>query len=442
MRAFRYLVVGIVFLAVSQTVNAQGKHTLNRLTEAGVSTETSKRFAATCGLDAKYKGDQRSDDERKNEIALKAKDRLKLKNAKFFKESGKAAAQIISDYCAGGEGSDFNVYARLKLLVEKMGQEGSRANIAFASNEANPDRLVSIQRLTEILMDDIDLAERNQRDHGAAALDSITVMPQSSRSPVLLAAGQNQMVMPAKESEASASAQADCDAAVKSVVPESNCNQYMAEFAEIYGQVQALYASKEAEEAAQTLRVYSAQWKTFMEETVDQTPLELWWNGYRHRKKHKGYRALLPPPKWQHIFLKPYIAGDYNGEAPDGSQLKEAVVLDVWGFKLVDLNKDAKWYVPKGYSVHLAASDREGVNDWGIGLSVHLNDRNTIGVTDYDGDVGVFLSFDLWKNATDKYDTVQTRVDNYRKTAKSIAADPGCLFKEEDDPDRCEIPSE
>ena len=209
-----------------------------------------------------------------------------------------------------------------------------------------------------------------------------------------------------------------CDRALSESNIDVDCTGYMREVAVIYNAVQGLFATATAVPVNDELVALDGEWTEFMGATKDQTPLELAWNGYLFRKSNKGYRSFVDPPEWQQILLKPYIAVDWDGEAPDGSEVKEAVVLDVWGIKR--WRNNSRWYMPIGASVHLAGSDRAEADDLGIGLSVHFNEYNTIGFTSYGGEIAVFFSFDLWRTATDEVTNVRDRVDDFREDRSEL----------------------
>ncbi len=368
-----------------------------------ISKEAASYIATVCGSDEKMIGDTRSDEQRKQEAEIRKEEFKTVSESVFFKESAELAAKTIVMYCSGRSRATLDLYDSIIAVAEKLEKEASNDGIDWQSVEE--EGTVGIKGL-------IDYVKGESKKGVQIANIKHTI--RSIDRPVRLTSGD---LISTPES------QDQCDAAVSRLAAGTDCNEYLKEFSDIYKAVHTLYASADAAIAAAQLMELDNHWSQFMNETVDQTPLELWWNGRLFRQKHKGYRGFVSPPKWQHVLLKPYVAVDWVGDAPDGSQVQEAVVLDIWGLKRWDA-RQTKWYKPIGGSIHIAASDRANQEDWGVGLSVHFTEMHTIGITSYDGEVGVFLSFDLWKNATDKYQTADKRIEEFRTLKEEIEADP------------------
>lgn len=344
-----------------------------------------------------------------------------LANAEFFPAALQVAKESIRNLCSGAvRFSDPNeLFAHIIGVAEALEREAGKVTVPWS---VNPDfDEISLDAFAQQIIDDIRTYEAALRNDAAVdsalGVPSILFTTQTVDGPANLSHG-NYTATPTSQSA--------CDAAIQAVVSGHDCNAYLNEFERIYTSISRFYSTTTAVPTWRALQQLDQEWTEFMNETVDQTPLELLWNGYWFRREYGDARALVGPPEIQQIFLKPYIAADYLGEAPDGSQLNETVVLDIWGLKRWN-SKGVPWYKPLGFSVHTAYSDRPTVKDWGIGLSIHFTETNTIGLTSFDGDIGVFLSFDLWKNATKAYAEGQERVtefrmrrDDYRERLKSL----------------------
>ena len=326
-------------------------------------------------------------------------------DAVFFSAAARTAKSTIDDLCSGEVRSiaPSDLLAAIIEVTEKLRDDARNINVPWSVDEEFQE--IDLEAFAQLLVNEITAYKTSLDDSNTdGGVPSISFVTQTIDGPANLTHGDF-VAMPTD--------QAACDAAVAAAASGRSCNDYLEEFERIYTSISRFYSSLDATPAWRTLQQLDQDWTRFMEATVDQTPLELLWNGYWFRRSHGSARSLVGPPRTQQILLKPYVAGDYLGEAPDGSQLNETVVLDLWGVKRWD-SRGVPWYRPLGFSVHTAYSDRPTVEDWGIGLSIHFSEANTLGVTSFDGEIGVFLSFDLWKNATDAYNTAEDRVNEFR----------------------------
>jgi len=327
-----------------------------------------------------------------------------LPSAEFFPAAAALARAKVTALCSGQVRftNKEALFVDIVEVTQSLGNEAAGTGIPWSEDDELDE--MSLAAFAAKLVEDIRTYEAaldgTGPDDGAIGLPSVAAQPATSLGPANLTHGDFTVIPESQEA---------CDNALQG----RSCNDYLAEFASVYRAIARFYSSADAAPTWKALQKLDSDWTDFMNATADQTPLELLWNGYLFRKKYGDVRSLVAPPKTQQILLKPYVAGDYLGEAPDGSQLNETVVLDVWGIKRWDAS-DVPWYQPIGFSIHTAYSDRPAVEDWGYGLSVHFTEANTLGVTSFDGEIGVFLSFDLWKNATKAYAEGQQRVMEFR----------------------------
>ncbi len=384
-----------LFVAVTAVFAVTGCASVDLQNRSVVSADTILEINSACGLDRELPGreptasDKQKAENRRQAIAA-------LQEIQVFKEPAQLAVKTLNDYCTDASRQDVDLFERIEAVSNNLKAVADSHAIEW-SIEADEDSggEVSLSSLIDSVM---------------AATTRGAEMPALGFSlPRVNVTFDDFVTTPEDE--------AACTQVTNGLQAGTTCGEYLEEFYRVYTSVQGLYASSDAAVAAATLRQLDQEWAKFMDETVDQTPLELWWNGIWFRKKYKGARSFVRPPEWQQVFLKPVVAVDWNGEAPDGSEVKEAAVLDVWGIKRW---KENRWYVPAGAAIHIAASDRPNTDDVGYGVSIHFTEANTIGLTSYGGDLGVFLSFDLWKNATDEYDRAEDRIEKFRSDADEL----------------------
>jgi len=146
---------------------------------------------------------------------------------------------------------------------------------------------------------------------------------------------------------------------------------------------------------SESIGLYSELWGNYFEKARSQTFLELSVNTYLYRDQLKK-DEFVPPPDYQVIFLHPSIALEYISDADDGEEQSEALVIEWLGINWWDMK------VPFGVSFITSYSDRDSVDDVGMGLMFHVNNNYSIGITDHDGDHGVLVTLDLLKLFEDK----------------------------------------
>ncbi len=73
---------------------------------------------------------------------------------------------------------------------------------------------------------------------------------------------------------------------------------------------------------------------------------------------------------------------------------------------------------PVGVSFVSVYADRSDVDDFGLGVMLHVNNNYSLGVTWRDGDTGFFLTVDLLKLFEDKQSNFQKYKDKIEKGIK------------------------
>lgn len=156
------------------------------------------------------------------------------------------------------------------------------------------------------------------------------------------------------------------------------------------------------DEVGKQAKEYTAEWEKYLTESRSMTTLELLANTLIFRNDLNDDR----PPKWQFILLHPNIVFENVGEAPEGSELKEAFSLEYAGVNFWN------WKIPLGVSVMSTYADRENVESFRTGLVFHINNSYSLGVSrGSDNTYGVSVSMDFIKLFTSKEKTY----DSFRK---------------------------
>lgn len=180
-------------------------------------------------------------------------------------------------------------------------------------------------------------------------------------------------------------------------VAGGDCADVLYEFVDLYGPAQHEYSMPEVEQVITTIEELRKEWEPFLTTMRSQTALELTINGLWSKRNETD--DWMRPPSMQWIVLHPIVLLEYVDAAKDGSEMNEALGLEIIG---ANWWKQDKWYIPTGGSLLALYSDRAEVDDWRYGVAVHFNSNYTIGYTNRGGDSGIFLSVDLLKAFEDK----------------------------------------
>lgn len=149
--------------------------------------------------------------------------------------------------------------------------------------------------------------------------------------------------------------------------------------------------------------LYSKQWDKYFVDSRSQAPWELGLNTWLYKDELTQNKFVLPP-SYQLALLHPSVVFEYVADAVDGDQGREALAMEWIGINWWNLK------VPLGISLVTSYSDRSSVNDVGYGVMIHINNDYSIGVTDHDGDTGIFATIDLLKLIQGK----EKRVNAYK----------------------------
>lgn len=153
-----------------------------------------------------------------------------------------------------------------------------------------------------------------------------------------------------------------------------------------------------------------SQWNAYFDEARFQYPWELAlnsaWIGHHDSRPvdDNGNRlGFMRPPTSQWILLHPQLGLEYVDEAQPGKEMDTVAYLEVIGFNKWHWTEEGDMGFALGGAIIASLGDRPDVNNVGVGVSVFLNNRLTLGMTVYDTDfedVGIVLSTDLAQSLT------------------------------------------
>jgi hypothetical protein len=130
-------------------------------------------------------------------------------------------------------------------------------------------------------------------------------------------------------------------------------------------------------------------------------------------KKHFYKDYLVGPPKRQWHAIQPGVVIENVSDAEDGENVEYSLAMEWIG---INWWEDSIIGIPLGVSLVSIYADRSTVNDVGHGVMFHFDNKYSVGVSDHDGDTGIFVTMDLLKLFMDKKKNIVT----YREKIHSI----------------------
>lgn len=177
-----------------------------------------------------------------------------------------------------------------------------------------------------------------------------------------------------------------------------NCKNALTLWSNAVSPFQYFHTERILEKNAQMITNLQAQWKTFIEESRYQTPLDVWATTIWHNDQFKSNHLSGPPPTQLFLF-HPAIVYEYLADAEKGSREDISVAIEWAGVNW--------WRSGFGFSVTSVYKDRKDQPSIGTGATFHIKNKYSFGYIYRDnGDDSIFFNIDLldWFGAKeDKY---------------------------------------
>jgi hypothetical protein len=152
-------------------------------------------------------------------------------------------------------------------------------------------------------------------------------------------------------------------------------------------------------------------WNAFLYDSKPMYPQDLFMTDLMNKQWYSDemrYSEGFPsPPRTQYFFLHPSFAVENLASAPDGEEMKPVFYLELFGANR--WNPDDRWVDVKylrawsGFSLIASYADRGGIEEVGYGGLFTFDNVYSIGITDYGGETGFFISIDLANLWREKY---------------------------------------
>lgn len=157
------------------------------------------------------------------------------------------------------------------------------------------------------------------------------------------------------------------------------------------------------------------RWTDYIDDARAQTFVDIAVTTFLYESVYgKQPNVFSEPPKIQWFALRPAAIIENVADALDGDQTKTGLALEVIGFNAWD---DACFGLACGASVIVTHMDRAEVDDFGWGLSFHVENDYSFGFTRHGNDTGIFVTVDLLKLLIDKKSTFTQYKEKYRSIA-------------------------
>lgn len=150
---------------------------------------------------------------------------------------------------------------------------------------------------------------------------------------------------------------------------------------------QYLYTDRVLKNNGEKIANLQSQWKTFINESRYQTPLDVWattaWYSDQYKRLH-----LSGPPPTQLFLLHPTIVYEHLPDADKGSKEDVSLAVEWAGINW--------WQSGFGFSITSVYKDRNDQPSVGTGLTFHIKNKYSLGYAYRDdGDDSIFFNVDL-----------------------------------------------
>jgi len=287
---------------------------------------------------------------------------------------------------------DFGDYLEFQMSSTDFGSVGLNGDVASAMRIMSG--ALGEQRSTRFRMPDFD-AEESGDDFDFAFFFSVSVLEENFFEPD---EGQR----------------ASCKARfgeVSSQNPSPECLHVFEDLGLAINTYKKSYSEMIAGREQQTFADISADWSRYFDTARTQTTLDLVLTSLLERK-HMRQGFIVGPPKRQWFMLRPNVILQYHEGAPQGDQFKPGVSIEWAGFNYWD---DSPLGIPFGLSITSVYADMPEVEKTvGTGLTLHINNRFTIGWAKHGDDDSFHVSADLlqlFQNKQKQFDKYKSQFD-------------------------------
>jgi hypothetical protein len=175
---------------------------------------------------------------------------------------------------------------------------------------------------------------------------------------------------------------------------EKDCHAALKLWSNAVSPFQYFSANDVLKKNGQKITSLQTQWKTFIEDSSYQTPLDVWvttaWYSDQYKANH-----LSGPPSTQLFLLHPTIVYEHLPDADKGSREDVSLAIEWVGINW--------WQSGFGFSITSVYKDREDQPSTGTGLTLHIKNKYSLGYAYRDdGDDSIFFNLDLLEWFGDK----------------------------------------
>lgn len=170
----------------------------------------------------------------------------------------------------------------------------------------------------------------------------------------------------------------------------SDCDEVFNAFNKVNDKLSVFQRLDVAKKNRAYVAIQEAKWDTFSDQSRFQTYIDVAFTSWVYRKHFSRSDDLITPPPLQLFALRPSIVYEHLSSAPRGQRDELALAIEWIGFNAWDLS------IPFGVSITSIYADREYSKTLGHGLTFHVNNSFSFGVSNRGGgNNSVYINFEL-----------------------------------------------
>jgi hypothetical protein len=173
------------------------------------------------------------------------------------------------------------------------------------------------------------------------------------------------------------------------------------------------YKARSAKDVGNEIHKMTKEWERYLEEARGQTSLDVWATTWLNKDVIKN-DFLQVPMDAQYFVFHPLPAYEITPKSKDGDNESFGVSVELFGVNYWD---GGPWFdFPYGASVTTLYSDKQGIEDFRIGFSLHINNKYSFGAVTMAGDHGFFMNVDIYG----LFESKKSKWDSWRETLNKL----------------------
>jgi len=166
-----------------------------------------------------------------------------------------------------------------------------------------------------------------------------------------------------------------------------------------------------------------AQWNRFINEGRPLSTLDICATNWFYDFKESSLNNFTAPPSKQFFFMRPSVVYEYADKSPNKDKFEEAVALEIFGVNWWNKSNACYGYAC-GLSLVATYSEYENLDNTGVGVMFHIENKYSFGITQRDDSDGqaiksIFINIDLFK----LFEKKEAQIDKWNNQLKDTLKD-------------------